>query len=69
MIDLLDLAGKLAESLVDLTLLAPETQQGQMLAEAISQLGSAFLEKSGAIEGNPIQRRSSANELKQQTVR
>ena len=51
MIDLPDLAGKMAESLVDLILLAPEAQQGQMLAEAISQLGNAFLEKSGAIEG------------------
>ncbi len=51
MIDLPELAGKMAESLVDLILLAPEAQQGQMLAEAISQLGSAFLEKSGAIEG------------------
>jgi hypothetical protein len=51
MIDLPDLAGKMAESLVDLILVAPEAQQGQMLAEAISQLGGAFLEKSGAIEG------------------
>ena len=51
MIDLPDLAGKMAESLVDLILLAPEARQGQMLAEAISQLGNAFLEKSGAIEG------------------
>ena len=51
MIDLPELAGKMAESLVDLILLAPEAQQGQMLAEAISQLGNAFLEKSGAIEG------------------
>jgi hypothetical protein len=51
MIDLPDLVGKMAESFVDLILLAPEAQQGQMLAEAISQLGSAFLEKSGAIEG------------------
>ena len=41
----------MAESLVDLILLAPEGQQGQMLAEAISQLGNAFLEKSGDIEG------------------
>ena len=49
--DLQDLVGKMAESLVDLILLAPEAQQGQMLAEAISQLGGAFLEKSGAIEG------------------
>ena len=51
MIDLPELAGKMAESLVDLILLAPEAQQGQMLAEAISQLGNVFLEKSGAIEG------------------
>jgi hypothetical protein len=51
MIDLPELAGKMAESLVDLILLAPEAQQGQMLAEAISQLGNTFLEKSGAIEG------------------
>jgi hypothetical protein len=50
MIDLPELAGKMAESLVDLILLAPEAQQGQMLAEAISQLGNAFLEKSG-VEG------------------
>ena len=44
-------SGRMAESLVDLILLAPEAQQGQMLAEAISQLGNAFLEKNGAIEG------------------
>ena len=50
-LDLPELAGKMAESLVDLILLAPEAQQGQMLAEAISQLGNVFLEKSGAIEG------------------
>ena len=49
--DLQDLVGKMAESLVDLILLAPEAQQGQMLAEAISRLGNAFLEKSGVIEG------------------
>jgi hypothetical protein len=42
MIDLPDLEEKMAESLVDLILLAPEAQLGQMLAEAISQLGSAF---------------------------
>ena len=51
MIDLQDLAGRMAESLVDLILMAPEGQQGQMLAGAISQLGNAFLEKSGDIEG------------------
>jgi hypothetical protein len=46
-IDLPDLAARMAESLVDLILLAPEAQQGQMLAETITQLGQAFLEKSG----------------------
>ena len=51
MIDLQDLAGRMAESLVDLILMAPEGQQGQMLAGAISQLGNTFLEKSGDIEG------------------
>ena len=51
MIDLQDLAGRMAESLVDLILMAPEGQQGQMLAGAISQLGNTFLEKTGDIEG------------------
>ena len=54
MIDLQDLAGRMAESLVDLILMAPEGQQGQMLAGAISQLGNTFLEKSGDIEGRSI---------------
>ena len=35
----------MAESLVDLILLAPEAQQGQMLAEAISQVGVLILGK------------------------
>jgi hypothetical protein len=50
-VDLPELVQKVAESLVDLILLAPEAQQGQMLAEALRQVGHAFLEKSGAIEG------------------
>ena len=41
-------AGKtLAESLVELILLAPEEEQGKLLAAAIAHLGQAFLEKSG----------------------
>jgi hypothetical protein len=51
MIDLPDIAGKMAESLVDLILLAPEAQQGQMVAEAISQLGNASLEKKRRCRG------------------
>ena len=48
-IDLADIAARIAESLVDLVLLAPEPQQAQMLAEAIANLGQVFLEKSGAM--------------------
>jgi hypothetical protein len=53
-IDVADLAARMAESLVDLVLLAPEEQQGQLLAVAIAHLGQVFLEKTGAIEGESI---------------
>jgi hypothetical protein len=49
-IDLADVAARIAESLVDLILLAPEAQQAPMLAEAIANLGQAFLERSGAVQ-------------------
>jgi hypothetical protein len=45
------MAAKIAESLVDLILLAPEEEQAKLLAATILQLGEAFLEKSGAIGG------------------
>jgi len=51
-VDVADLAARMAESLVDLVLLAPEEQQVQLLAVAIAHLGQVFLEKSGAIEGD-----------------
>jgi hypothetical protein len=35
----------MAESVVDLILLAPEEEQAKLLAATISQLGQAFLEK------------------------
>jgi hypothetical protein len=50
-IDLPELVAKIAESLVDLILLAPDEQHGIMLADSIMNLGQAFLEKSGAMEG------------------
>ena len=53
-IDLPELAARIAESLVDLILLAPDEQQGNMLAEAVLNLGHAFLEKSGVIEGESV---------------
>jgi hypothetical protein len=51
--DLADLAARLAESLADLILLAPPEEQSKLLADALANLGSAYLEKSGAVEGTP----------------
>ena len=51
-VDLMELAARVAESLVELILLAPEEEQGKLLAATITHLGNAFLEKSGAIEGD-----------------
>jgi hypothetical protein len=50
-VDVADLAARMAESLVDLVLLAPEEQQAQLLAVSIAHLGQVFLEKTGAIAG------------------
>ncbi len=50
-VDIVALAANMAESLVDLILLAPEEEQAKLLAASILQLGEAFLEKSGAVEG------------------
>jgi hypothetical protein len=51
--DLADLAGRLAESLADLILLAPPEEQSKLMADVLASLGQAYLEKSGAIEGTP----------------
>jgi hypothetical protein len=51
-VDIVELVAKMAESLVDLVLLAPEEEQAKLLAATIAQLGQAFLEKSGTIEGD-----------------
>jgi hypothetical protein len=51
--DLADLAARLAESLADLILLAPPGDQSKLMADVISNLGQAYLEKSGAIEATP----------------
>ena len=50
-VDIADLAARMAESLVDLVLRAPEEQQAQLLAATITYVGQAFLEKTGAIAG------------------
>jgi hypothetical protein len=51
-VDLVALAAKMAESLIELVLLAPEEERAKLLAATIAQLGHAFLERSGAIEGD-----------------
>ena len=50
-VNLPDLVAKVGESLVDLILLGPEEQWGNLLAEAISNIGQAYQEKTGAAEG------------------
>ena len=48
--DLADLASRLTESLVDMILLAPPGDQAKLMADALSNLGQIYLEKTGAIE-------------------
>ena len=50
-VDIVALAANIAESLVDLILLAPEEERANLLATTVAHLGHAFLEKSVAIEG------------------
>jgi hypothetical protein len=49
--DLVEMASMLVESLADLILLAPESDQSNLMAHALSAFGQIFLEKSGAIDG------------------
>ena len=51
-VNLPDLVAMMGESLVELILLAPEEEHEKLLAETIAHLGHAFLEKSGAVEGD-----------------
>ena len=48
--DLADMSARLAESLVDLIMLAPPNDHAKLLADAVSNLGQIYLEKTGAIE-------------------
>jgi hypothetical protein len=51
-VDIAELAARMAESLVDLILLAPDEERANLLATTVAHLGHAFLEKSGVIEGD-----------------
>ena len=46
-----ELAAMIVESLADLILLAPDEDQANLMAHALSAFGEMVLEKSGAFEG------------------
>ena len=48
--DASELAARMAESLVDLILMAPEADRAILLADSIAVLGQLYLEKSGVVE-------------------
>jgi hypothetical protein len=48
--DISELVARMAESLVDLILMADETDRAAVLADAIAVLGQLYLEKSGVVE-------------------
>jgi hypothetical protein len=55
--DLADMASRMAESLVDLIMLAPPGDQAKLLADVVSNLGQIYLEKTGAVEPDPASSR------------
>jgi hypothetical protein len=55
--DLAELAGRVAESLADMILLAPPADQSKLMADVLANFGQMYLEKSGAIEGEESSRR------------
>ena len=55
--DLAELAGRVAESLADLILLAPAEDQAKLMADVLGNFGQMFLEKSGAIEAGESSQR------------
>ena len=48
--DLAEIASMMVESLADLLVLAPESEQPKLIAYALSAFGQMLLEKSGAAE-------------------
>ena len=55
--DLAELAGRVAESLADLILLAPTEDQAKLMADVLGNFGQMFLEKSGAVEAGESSQR------------
>jgi hypothetical protein len=51
-VDVAELAARMAESLADLILSAPEGDQAKLIAHTLAHFGDMLLEKSGAAEGD-----------------
>jgi len=50
--DIAELAARVVESLADLILLAPESDQSKLMADALAHFGQAFLERGDEAEGS-----------------
>jgi hypothetical protein len=48
--DMSELASMIVQSLVELILLAPESDQSKLMADVLAGFGQMYLEKTGAIE-------------------
>jgi hypothetical protein len=51
--DLADIAARVAESLVDLLVMAPAGDQAKLMADVLATIGQIYLEKTGATESTP----------------
>ena len=51
--DLSEITAMMVEALAEVILLAPESEQAKVMADALAHFGNMFLEKSGAVEGDP----------------
>jgi hypothetical protein len=51
--DLADIAARVAESLVDLIVMAPAGDQAKLMADVLATIGQVYLEKTGATESTP----------------
>ena len=49
-VDVMELAEKIVESLVEVIQLVPENDQAKLMADVLAHFGQVFLEKSGTIE-------------------
>jgi hypothetical protein len=51
--DVAEVAARVTESLTDLIMLAPPTDQAKLMADILANQGQLYLEKTGAIETTP----------------